>query len=214
MKRKQIIIGAVFSVFLVVCTPVLANVLHKENYAPGSDIIREDKVDQKELLFQTIIDIVNNREIQRVLFNSEMRRGTEKLFSSGMKFSVFTPYVLTKKYLNIAYSIGLILSKTLSKSKIDSMLERYQLNNQGLQKEITAVIEKNDGLSRKMEQLSEFHCNFCGNKSGVTYWPFPVICSVLGVVVLFFLFLTLTIGVGDKILETTFILGQKLNCWP
>jgi len=209
MKRNQIIIGVVFSVFLVVSTPVLANAFHKENYASNSDIIREDKVDQKELLFQTILDIANNREIQRVILNSEIRRGG--FFNLDTKFSIFTPHVLTKTELNTAYHIGLIVPKNFDVSRIRSMIERYRSSNQALQKEIIAIIEKDATIKGELRQLSNSKCD-CENNSGVTSWPFPIICAILGAIGVFFIFLWWWLHVGIYILIIIEILGQIFNC--
>jgi hypothetical protein len=209
---KYPLIGVSIVAVVLLILGSLTNVVGYQTVQSSNQKVINNQVDQKELLFQTIVDIANNKDIQQIILKSQINRGG--FFNPDVRFPIFNTPVLTKNHLKHMYFIGLMLSKTISKSRIHTMVKQYQLNNQWVQKEITAVIEKDDGLSRKIEQLSEFHCNFCGNKSEVIYWPFPVICSVLGVVVLFFLFLTLTIGVGDKILETTFILGQTLNCWP
>ena len=122
----------------------MTNVVGYQTVQSSNQKVIKDEVDQKELLFQTILDIANNKEIQRIILNSEMKQGG--FFNPGMRFSVITPHVLTKKYLNSAYYIGLILSRIFSASKMHSILERYRVSNQGIQNEITAVIEKDATL--------------------------------------------------------------------
>jgi hypothetical protein len=210
MDKKPLIGVSICAVILLILAS-LSNVVGYQTVQSSNQTVIDNEVNQKEVLFQTILDIVNNKEIKGIIIKSQISK--EGFFNRDLKFPAFKTPVLTMKQLKQMYLVGLLLSRTISKSKMHSILERYQVNNQGIQKEITAVIEKDATIKGELTQLSNSKCN-CRNNSGVTYWPFPVICSVLGVVVLFFLFLTLTIGVGDKILETTFILGQKLNCWP
>ena len=210
MNKNPLIGVSIIAVVLLILA-TLTNVVGYQTVQTSNQKTINSEVDQQDLLFQTIVDITNNKEIQRIILKSQINR--DGFLNPELRYSIFNTPILTKNQLKHMYLVGLMFSKTISKSKIHSLLERYQLNNQRVQKEITAVIEKDDTINRELTQLSNSKCN-CRNNSGVTYWPFPVICSVLGVVVLFFLFLTLTIGVGDKILETTFILGQKLNCWP
>ena len=145
------------SVFFMVSTPVLANILYGEKKILSNHVLKEVKVDQKELLFQTILDIVNNKEIQRVILNSEIKRGW--FFNPNTRISVFNPYVLTNTELNTVYHIGLMLFKNFDVSRINSMFERFRGNNQALQKEITAVIEKDATIKGEFIQLSDSKCN-------------------------------------------------------
>jgi hypothetical protein len=174
MKKYTLIGASIIAVVLLVLGS-LTNVVGYQTVQSSNQNIINSEVDPKELLFQTILDIANNKEIQRVIFNSEIRRGG--FFNLDTRFSVFTPHVLTKTELNTAYHIGLILSRTLSATKTHSLLERYQVSNQVVQKEITAVIEKDATLNGEITQLSNSKCD-CGNNTGVTSWSFPVICLI------------------------------------
>jgi len=209
MKRNQIIIGVVFSVFLIVSTPVLANIFHKENHLLSNNVNGKNTIDQKELLFQTILDIVKNKEIQQIILNYGIKRGG--FFNLDTRFLVFTPHVLTKTELNTAYHIGLILSKNFDVSRISSMFERYRGSNQVLQKEITAVIEKDATIKGELTQLSNSKCN-CEDISGVTTWAFPVICLIADTMALIGLFLALTLGCGDILIGIAGILIEIFNC--
>ena len=177
MKRNQIIIVTIFSVFVLVCTPVLATLLQEEHRIPSTTVIKESKVDQKELLFQVILDIGDNREIQKIIMNYELIKGG--FYSPGLRFLVFTPQILTKKELNTAYSISLILSKTLSKSRMHSLLEQHQMIPQKVQKDVTAVLEKNATLNGELRQLSDLTCDCNKDTSGVTKWHFPILCAIV-----------------------------------
>jgi len=172
---KYPLIGVSICAVVLLVLGSLTNVVGYQTVQSSNQKVIHDEVDQKELLLQTILDIANDGEIQKLLLNSEMRRG--EFFESGMSFSVSTPHILTKKELNTAYHIGLILSKTLGISKIHSMFERYQVSNQGVQKELTAVIEKDAKLNAEMTQLSDLKCN-CENDN-TTRWSYPVLCTIL-----------------------------------
>jgi len=195
------------SVFFMVSTPVLANILYGEKKILSNNVLKEVKVDQKELLFQTILDIVNNKEIQRVILNSEIKRGW--FFNPNTRISVFNPYVLTRTELNTAYHVGLMLSKNFDVSRIRSMFERYRGSNQALQKEITAVIEKDATIKGELTQLSDSKCN-CRNNSGVTVWHFPVICTILAIMLFFLTFIVLYLHVGYYIFTIIGILFSEI----
>jgi hypothetical protein len=108
------------------------------------------------------------------------------------------------------YLIGLMLSKIISKSKMHSMIEQFQVNNQGVQNEINAVIEKDAILSEEIKQLSNSKCD-CGNDNKTT-WSFPVICTLL-----FPLFMFSVVLFAMRInLNLVFLvdnIGNKLNCF-
>jgi len=183
MNKYPLIGGSICAVVLLVLAS-LTNVVGYQTVQSSNQKMINSEIDQKELLFQTIVDIVNNKEIQKVILGSEI---TEKrFFDPGMRFSVFNPPVLTEKFLKRMYTMGVILSKTIGKSKIHSMVEQYQVNNQGMQKEITAVIEKDATLNAEITQLSHSDCD-C-EKDSATDLDFPVICEIL-----WYMFLTITI---------------------
>jgi hypothetical protein len=133
----------------------------------NQSIIKE-RINQRELLFQTIVDIANNKEIQRIILKSQLMNG---------KFSVFDIPVFTKTLLKQMYFIGLVLSKGISTSMMQSIVGKYQFNNQKMQKEIESVIEKDAALNKEITQLKNTECE-CEDKK-IFLWPFPVICSIL-----------------------------------
>jgi len=219
MKKIPLIGFSIIAVVLLVFGSLI-NVVGYQTVQSSNQKVIHSEVDQKELLFQTILDIANNREIQRLLLNSDMKKGTERFFDPGMIFSIFTPHVLTKKYLNSTYNIGSILTKTLSKSKIHSILQQNQISNQGVQKEITAIIEENDTLNNEMNQLADLHCD-C-KKNSTTGWSFPVLCAFLLPIAYFILISWYFIVIilhhdAPKFLQYLFdimpIIATTLNCF-
>jgi hypothetical protein len=174
MKKYPLIGGSIIAVFLLILGS-LTNVVGFQAVQSSNQKTVNDRIDQKKLLFQTILDIANNKEIQKTILNSEIRR--EGFFNSDVRFSRFTPQVLTKTSLKHMYLVGLMLSKIISKSKIHSMVERYQVNNQGMQKEISAVIEKDVTIKEDIAKLSDVKCD-CKNEN-TTQWEFPILCTFL-----------------------------------
>jgi len=207
MQKNPLIWISIIVVVLLVLGS-LTNVVGYQTVQSSNQEVISNKVDQKELLFQTILDIANNREIQKVILGSEITG--KRFFDHGMKFSMFTPPVLTEKFLKRMYTMGVILTKTISKSKIYSILKQYQVSNQGVQKKINAVIEKDVKLKDEMMQLSSLSCD-CEQNS-TTGWNFPVICTLL-----YFLF-WFSYGLWIAHINTNLVfligdIGTKLNCF-
>jgi len=176
MQKNPLIAVSIVVTFVIVLA-TYTNIIGIQAVKSSNNKLINDEVDQKELLFQTILDIENNREIQKIILDSEMRGFMERFLNSSMRFLVFTPQILTKNYLKHAYTIGVILSRTLSESKMHSILKRYQMNNQEIQKEINAVIEKDATLKGEITQLSNSKCD-CDNVNTMD-WNFPVLCVIL-----------------------------------
>ena len=206
---KYPLIGVSICAVVLLILASLTNVVGYQAVQSSNQKVIEDEVDQKELLFQTILDIASNREIQKVLLKSQLNK--DGFFNPDLKFSIFDTPILTKIQLKQMYSIGLMFSKTISKSKIHSMLEHYQLNNQWVQKEITAVIEKDATLNGELTQLSNSKCD-CEDSSGITSWPFPVICAILGGIVMIVFLIAYNTGYLLDLFMTLMSLGGKFNC--
>jgi hypothetical protein len=207
--KKYPLIGVSIVAVVVLILASLSNVVGFQTVQSSNQTIVKDEANQKELLFKTILDIVNNKEVQRTVINSETRKG--EFFNPDVKFSILNNPVLTKNQLNHMYYIGLMLSKIISKSKIHSIIEQYQVGNQGVQKEITAVIEKDAVLRGEMTQLSNSKCD-CGNENTTRLWNFPVLCFLL----LYPVFYALAMYALHNILYTFLMIlkfiGQVLNC--
>ena len=73
----------------------------------------------------------------------------------------------------------------------------YQVNNQLIQKEMT--------------QSSNSGCD-CENNTGVTSWPFPIICGTLGALIVLLILLVANTNIGNNMLITTLFLYELFNC--
>jgi hypothetical protein len=173
MMKKPLIVISLCAVVLLVLGS-LSNVVGYQTVQSSNQSVIEERINQRELLFQSICDIANNKEIQRIILKSQMNRGI---------FPTSEYPVVTKTQIRQMYFLGLILSKIISKSRIQSMIGKYQFNNQEMQKEISAVIEKDTTINSEIIQLKNSECD-CENEN-TTDWNFPIICLLLFPIFLF-----------------------------
>lgn len=172
MDKKSLIGVSILAVVLLVIGS-LSNVVGYQSVQTSQQNIIKERINQRELLFQTIVDIANNKEIQRIILKSQMSRG------------MFPPPeipVVTKTQIRQMYFLGLILSKVISKARIQSMIGKYQFNNQEIHKELSSVIEKDAILCREVTQIVNAGCD-CDNEQASS-WGFPILCSILNVLMI------------------------------
>jgi hypothetical protein len=206
MDKKPLIGVSILALVLLVLGS-LSNVVGYQTVQTSQQNVINERINQKELLFQTIVDIANNKEIQRIILKSQMSRGI---------FPTSEMPVLTKSQLKGMYVIGLLLSKVISKSRIQSMAGKHQFSNHEMQKEIFAVIEKDATINGEITQLQNFECD-CGNTAK---WSFPILCIILfPLLILTFLFWAYTQSsyflnyISSEMLGGMLIIGTKLNCF-
>lgn len=130
----------------------------------------KERINQKDLLFQTICDLANNRKIQNAIHESQ----GGKLFSSVMNTPLTVFPAITKKQLNFMYILGVLLSKTMSKARIASFAKEHSIMNIHTKEKMDSIIGNSTKLSKEMTQLSLLSCHCCAINS------FPdIICNVL-----------------------------------
>lgn len=172
MNQIRLIGGFLCAVVLLMLGSLSTVVGYQSVQTSQPNLINE-RINQRELLFQTIVDIVNSEEIQRIILKSQMSR---RIFPTSE-----VP-IVTKNQLKQMYFLGLILSKVISTSRIQSMSGMYQFNNQEMQKEINAVIEKDGALNNTLSQLKSSGCD-CESERAIN-WSYPVLCSFLNVLMI------------------------------
>jgi hypothetical protein len=212
MDKKPLIGVSICAVVLLILGS-LSNVVGYQSVQSSNQQIINEEINQRELLFQTICDITNNKEIQRIILKSQMSRGI---------FPTSDIPVLTKNQLKRMYFIGLILSKFISKAKIQSMVHKDQLITPEIQQEINAIIEKDSLLKDEIIQLVNSDCD-CEK----TEWGFPIICTTLLIMMglvfipwlLLMIFLMIPPSALDEMLdllalflEPLLVLYQRFNC--
>ena len=204
MDKKPLIVVSLYAVVLLVLGS-LSNVVGYQTVHTTYQQTKKETVNQRELLFQTICDIANNKEIQRIILKSQMTNG--KFFKSDATL----PTSVTKNQLKQMYVIGLMLSKIISKSRMHSLVEQYQVNNQVVQKEISAVIEKDATFKGEITQLSNSDCD-CENEN-TTEWSFPILCFLLSPLFVLAIILALWSDFVVYFSEAVAYIGWKLNCF-
>lgn len=167
MDKKHLIVVSICAVIFLFLGS-LSNVVGFYTVQSSNQQTIKEEFNQRDLLFQTIVDIVNNKEIQRIILKSQMNRGI---------FPVSESPVLTMNQIRQMYFIGMIQSKFISKSRIQSMVQKYQLFNPDLQQKISAVIEKDATINSEISQLQNSECA-CENEN-IMNWSFPIICEIL-----------------------------------
>jgi hypothetical protein len=165
MDTKPLIAGSLCAVVILVVAS-LGNVVGYQTVQSSNQQTIKERINQRELLFQTIVDIANNKEIQRIILKSQMSRGV---------FPTSEIPIVTKSQIRQMYFIGLILSKVVSKSRIHSMVQQNQLLNPNIQEDINDVIEKDKTLNGEITQLKYSECD-CESER-----QFPKICEILTV---------------------------------
>ncbi len=200
MDKKPLIgVSILAVVFLVLGS--LSHVVGYQSIQTSQQNLIKEKINQRELLFQTIVDIANNKEIQRIILKSQMSRG---IFPSS-EISV-----ITKTQIRQMYFLGMILSKFISKSRIQSVVQQYQFNNQEIQKEISAVIDNDTTLNSEITLLKDSECN-CDNEN-TTRWSFPTLCILL--LPLFVISVGMVLmGFSEIPVDIMMIIGFILNCF-
>lgn len=167
MTKKILILISTAVVSLIVLASFL-NVVGVHTVEQSNNKVIKDEIDQKELLFQTIVDITNDKEVQSIILK----------YHSGLFHKDVQTRVLTMKQLISMYFVGSILSKRVDRSKVQSMVQNYTLKNQELLNEISSMIENNVTLNMEMEQLELFNCGCEVNEPINESYP-PVICAML-----------------------------------
>ena len=139
--KKEVVLGISISAVVLLVLGSMITVVGYHTVQSSNQHTIKETVDQRELLFQTIVDIANNKEIQRIILKSQMSQGI---------FPTSEMPVLTKTQLRHMYFLGLILSKIISKSRIHLLIGTYQFNNQEIQEELSAILEKDATIQREV----------------------------------------------------------------
>jgi hypothetical protein len=202
--NKYPLIGVSICAVVLLVLGSLSNVVGYQTVQSSNQQIINEEVNQKELLFQTIVDMANNKEIQRIILKSQIGRGI---------FPTSEFPVVTKNQLKMMYFIGLMLSKVVSKSRMQSIVEKYQFSNQLMQKEISVVIEKDVSLNAEITQLSNSECD-CENENTTGLWKFPVICLTLNLLWWFFVVLYFVgISIAEIFVESIGQIAIDIDCF-
>lgn len=218
MIKKPLIVFSILAVFLLILSS-LVNVVGYQTVQTYQNNLIKERNNTKEVLFQTILDIANKKEIQQIIQKSPLiNANTLYKYSKLLKST-------TKQQIKKMYFIGQFFSKIISKSRIQSMIQKHSLITPEMQKKIDSIIENDPILNEEITQLSGSDCG-CDN-SETFQWGFPIICTMLLVMmgILFIPWMMLMIffmippGALDEmidllilILSPVLILWERFNC--
>jgi len=173
MNKYPLIGGSICAVVLLVLAS-LTNVVGYQTVQASNQKMINTEINEKELLFQTIVNMANNKEIQKVIYGSEI---TEKGFiNHGMRFPIYTSSVLIKRQLNFMLFFGRFLSKTMGMLKSFSHMRERQIVTPKIQQRIKNIIEKDTKLNKEITQLSDLSCHCYGEND---YPGMHVICAFI-----------------------------------
>jgi hypothetical protein len=173
MNKYPLIGGSICAVVLLVLAS-LTNVVGYQTIQNSQQNLLNEMYDQKELLFQTILDFANNKEIQRLMLDYQM----ESVRNIKIKSPIIHFPALTKSKLNSLYHLGSVLSQTISVTKVSQLIRHYHSLFYEIKEKIISVIHNDVKLSNEISRLSSLSCN-CGNESNSNNDVTSVICSIL-----------------------------------
>ena len=152
--------------------------------------LRDEKIDAKVYLFQTVIDIFNNPSVKRLLeeskddFNNVFISNTysknkiKKIIfeKPGLFFSMlFTKPSISHRYLNEVYDHGVELVNIIGIDEAFEILESVHFNNQEFTYDLYDIIKNDETLSKQFLTLEEMNVL----QSDIQSWPFPLVCIFL-----------------------------------
>jgi hypothetical protein len=130
---------------------------------------------QKELVFQVLCDLANNKEIQRIILKTQMSQG---IFPASE-----VPF-FTVHHLKPMYFFGMIFSKLMRATHVQFHGGLYQYPTSEMQRKITMYVEKNPFLMSEINRVANLECG-CENND-IVIGDLPVVCQILLYICTFF----------------------------
>ena len=208
MKKKILIgyISSVLIIFLMISTATAVNIINgveANEISVKKESINVDQIEEKEfsekqeLFFNTLVDILNNKELRKNLENEFNIR--------SLKFYSYND-------IENLYQKGLKMSKFLNTNKIKKRINNLVSKNYDLYQKISGFIKENDEIMNSIKDLS-VDCEECNtyNSNGVLPTWFPghlVICAILFLIAIP---CSIPAFIGGILFEITGILGLGLQ---
>jgi hypothetical protein len=167
MKEKQILIGILFFCYLLIGTPAIASIVtDRTNPTFNKEITPQIIANKKELLFQVIIDIANNKDLNQLIYVQSTFQQT---------IAPIPAKKFTRNFLENVYILGKVLSRMINPYTIQRLYNKQTLiSEQVLRNNIFKIINKDSNLKKNIEILLERQCD-----CGIALWNFPIICGIL-----------------------------------
>jgi len=181
---KKIIIGKTLAVAVIILFLGLAI---QPSVAVQTDT--EIKIEPKDYLFQTILDIANNLEIKNllakydnVLFKVDIDKSVYRkilLRNPRLLFNtLFTKSSMSLEYLNECYNKGIEITNIIGDDESLEIIENAEVTDRKLFDEFNNIITKDEELSSRLATLKEM------NNALNLDWGFPIFCSILNVLMI------------------------------
>jgi hypothetical protein len=173
--------------------------------------------EQKDILFQTITEILNNKEVEDfcekelknglyIDFDNNFRNTCRKiLFRNPFLFHslLFTKPSATEEYLNFAFENSNELIDIVGDDKAIDLVESMTISSPTFSKELINVIEKNDELSSKLEKIKEMNQEFNQNLPIER----PLLCAIALMLTFTYAIPMVTLSVMVLVLSSRPLLG-------
>lgn len=181
--QKLVLVGVSVLAVITLVLGSQANMVGFSTIQAAQQTSYNERMNQRMLLYQVICDLANNRDIQKVILESNPVYSVFKPYVSSM----ITP-VLTPARLNIMYGLSMVSYRFSTKDR-DHNSDTWMTHAHVLEK-MDAIIENNKTLSDELTKLSFQDCS-C--QQGPSPW-YPVLCSILEILMAFEYTLSITVG--------------------
>lgn len=167
--------------------------ISSNNIYQKEEVKQIEDIDQKEFLFQTIIEISNNPDVRdlfkriedewknnnAISLNYNCRNDFLKTLFKKPKIlisTLFTRPSFTQKYLNLIHNNGFEIVNLFGEDKSLDIIESATITNHEVFNQLNNIIMNNEELSDKIATLAEMNEEL---KPDLPFEDYPIICALL-----------------------------------
>ena len=195
LGKKGLVIGIVFLFIGVGVYPAIAvEPITPTNITQEEEIIVVEETEPKDYLFQTIIDIANNPDVNELLNQIEDEWKNDNCyirwdFNCKSVFQklllrkptllvsmLFTEPSITHEYLESSYNRGCKVTNALGEENVIEIVESVEINNPEILDELYNIIMNDEELYDRIITLGEMNEGFDIN---LPFSNLSSICSIL-----------------------------------
>lgn len=210
LGKKGLVIGIVFLFIGVGVYPAVAvEPITSTNIIQVEEFEQVEETEQKDYLFQTIIDISNNPDVNELLNQIEDEWKNDNCYISWdfncksvfqklllrkpiLLFSIlFTEPSITHEYLESSYNRGCEVTKVLGEENVIEIVESVEIKNPEILDELYNIIMNDEELYDRITILAEMNEELDTN---LPFKNYSSICKIL--LILFFVYL-IRCGIAD-----------------
>ena len=159
---------------------------------PGTAKVQTNNIneDEKDILFQTIIDIANNKDLKNLIdieknngffldFDYKFKNIYRKILfnNPGLLSSLFfTQTTITHSNLELAYGKGCELINTVGEDKALELIESIKITNPKISNGLSDILENNEKIKNKIEEIKIMNQE---SNPAPPFEGYPIICGIL-----------------------------------